>query len=84
MQTNLSKARAKAKKIGVSVRVSEQKGKKLDVYKNGNKVASIGDLEYEDYNTHRDEERRRLYKLRHEKTRHIKGSASFYADKILW
>jgi len=84
MQTNLSKARSKAKKIGVSVRVSETKGKKLDVYKNGNKVATIGDLAYEDFNTHRDEERRRLYKLRHEKTRHKKNTPSYYADNILW
>ena len=83
-QTNLSKARGKAKKLGVSVRVSESPGKKLDVYKNGIRVASIGDLSYEDYNTHRDEERRRLYKIRHEKTRHKKGSPSYYADQILW
>ena len=83
-QTNLAKARGKAKKIGVTVRPSETKGKKLDVYKNGVKVASIGDLNYEDYNTHRDEERRRLYKIRHEKTRHVKGTPSYYSDKILW
>jgi len=83
-QTNLSKARDKAKKIGVSVRPSEQKGKKLDVYKNGNKVATIGDLAYEDYNTTGDKERRRLYKIRHEKNRHKRGTPSYYADQILW
>ena len=83
-QTNLSKARGKAKNIGVSVRPSEQKGKKLDVYKNGNKVATIGDLAYEDYNTTGDKERRRLYKIRHEKNRHKKGTPSYYADQILW
>jgi len=83
-QTNLSKARDKAKKIGVSVRPSEQKGKKLDVYKNGNKVATIGDLAYEDYNTTGDKERRRLYKIRHEKNRHKKGTPGYYSDQILW
>ena len=83
-QTNLSKARGKAKKIGVSVRPSKTKGKKLDVYKNGVQVATIGDLAYDDFNTHKDPERRRLYKIRHEKTRHIKGTPSYYADQILW
>ena len=83
-QTNISKARGKAKKIGVSVRPSETKGKKLDVYKNGNKVATIGDLAYEDYNTTGDKERRRLYKIRHEKNRHKRGTPSYYADQILW
>lgn len=30
------------------------------------------------------DERRRLYKIRHEKDRHRKGTAGYYADKILW
>ena len=28
--------------------------------------------------------RRRLYKIRHEKDRHVKGSNGYYADKLLW
>jgi len=28
--------------------------------------------------------RRKLYKERHEKDRHVSGSAGYYADKILW
>jgi hypothetical protein len=28
--------------------------------------------------------RRKLYKDRHEKDRHVLGSAGYYADKILW
>jgi hypothetical protein len=28
--------------------------------------------------------RRKLYKERHEKDRHIVGSNGYYADKILW
>ena len=43
-QTNLAKARANAKKVGVTVKPSTQKGKTLDVYKGGAKVASIGDI----------------------------------------
>ena len=83
-QTNLRTARSKARAIGVTIRPSRAKNKKLDVYKDGRKVASIGDIRYEDFNTHKDPERRRRYKIRHEKHRHIKGSASYYADKILW
>ena len=83
-QTNLRKARSKARAIGVTIRRSTTRNKKLDVYKNGRKVASIGDIRYEDFNTHNDSERRRRYKMRHENHRHIKGSASYYADKLLW
>jgi hypothetical protein len=28
--------------------------------------------------------RRKAYKQRHEKDRHVRGSAGFYADKLLW
>jgi hypothetical protein len=83
-QTNLAKARKKAERIGVTVQPSSVKGKKLDVFKGGKKVASIGAMEYEDFNIHGDKERRRLYKIRHEKTRHKKGTPSYYADQILW
>jgi hypothetical protein len=84
-QTNLTIARRKASKIGVSVKPSTVKNKKLDVFdKNGKKLASIGHLDYEDFNTHGDENRRRLYKIRHEKTRHKKGTPSYFADQILW
>ena len=33
---------------------------------------------------HGDEERRKNYKARHEKTRHKKFSASWFADNFLW
>ena len=80
----LSKAKANAKKIGVDVKPSTRKGKKLDVFKGGVKVASIGDKNYEDFTKHGDEKRRSAYKKRHQGTRTRKGSASFYADNILW
>ena len=83
-QTNLTKARAKAAKIGVTVRPSTRKHKKLDVYKSGEKVASIGDKRYEDFNTHGDEKRRRRYKERHERDRHRVGTPGYYSDRILW
>jgi hypothetical protein len=30
------------------------------------------------------DKKRKAYKTRHEKDRHKRGSAGFYADKILW
>ena len=83
-QTDLRKARAKAKQIGVTVKPSTRKHKKLDVYRNGQYQVSIGDLRYSDFNLHGDEDRRRRYKQRHEKHRHVKGTPSYYADRILW
>ena len=60
-----------------------------DVY--GNLLASIGDPNYLDYPSYLKycgkkiaEDRRKAYKLRHENDRHIKGSAGYYADQLLW
>lgn len=83
-QTNLASARRNATKIGVSVKPSTNKGKKLDVYKNDKKVASIGDINYSDYLQHKDDKRKAQYKARHNKDRHKVGTKSYYADKILW
>jgi hypothetical protein len=80
-----------AKKLGVKVAPSKTKGKKIDVYKGDKKVASVGALGYGDYPTFMKQEgkefadkRRKLYKMRHEKDRHIRGTKGFYADKLLW
>jgi hypothetical protein len=83
-QTNLTKARANAKKLGVEVKPSTVKNKKLDVFKGDKKVASIGDIRYSDYLQHGDDARKKRYKERHEKDRKVVGSAGYYADKILW
>jgi hypothetical protein len=87
--TNYSKQQAK--KLGVQIKPSTLKNKKIDVFKGDQKIASIGALGFGDYPTYIKEfgreyadDRRRLYKLRHEKYRHIKDTPSFYADKILW
>lgn len=79
-----------AKKLGVDLWPSHTKGKKIDVYKKGVKIASIGDINYSDYPTYLEtkgkqyaDERRKLYKLRHTE-RKKKGTAGYYADKILW
>jgi len=81
-----------AKKLGVTIKPSENKHKKVDVFnKDNKKIASIGSIRYQDYHSYiklkgKDyaETRRRLYKIRHNKTRGIVGSKSYYADRILW
>ena len=80
-----------AKKLGVTIQPSTRKNKKIDVYKNNKKIASIGALGYGDYPTFMEKEgmtsaknHRRKYKMRHEKDRHVPNSAGFYADKLLW
>ena len=85
----------KAKKLGVKIKPSKIKGKKIAVFKKIKgkikKVADVGALGYKDYPTYTKtkgkkfaDKRRRLYKIRHQKTRTKKGSRSYYADKILW
>ena len=80
-----------AKKLGVTVKPSTNKTKKIDVYKKGEKVASVGARGYNDFPTFMKlkgkkyaQTRRKLYKMRHEKDRHVKGSRGFYADRLLW
>ena len=92
--TNYTKQQAK--KLGVSVKPSSVKGKKIDVFKGDKKVASVGALGMNDYPTYKQkerkgevekgtaEERRKLYKIRHKKDRNVKGTKGYYADKLLW
>jgi len=92
-------SKRKAKKLGVIIKKSTNKKKKIDVFKevknkNGDKslkkLHSIGAIGYKDYPTYLKEDkklaekRRKAYKSRHEKDRHVTGSAGFYADQILW
>lgn len=81
----------RALKIGVQVKPSKVKGKKIDVFRRGKKIASIGAIGYGDYPTFWEkkgkvfaEKRRKLYKIRHNKTRKIKWSNSWLADNLLW
>ena len=78
-----------AKKLGVQIRPSVYKNKKIDVFKNDIKIASIGAINYLDYPTYIEtkgkkyaDERRKLYKIRHKND--INEGAGFYANKILW
>jgi len=81
----------RARRLGVTIKPSNRKNKKIDVYKDGEYVVSIGDSRYKDFPTYKKEvgeeyanKRREAYKKRHEKDRHIKGTAGYYADQILW
>ena len=81
-QTNIKLAQERAKKLGYTVKPSTVKNKKLDVFKDGKKIASIGDIRYEDYLTHGDDKRRELYHKRHKN--YPVGSPGYLAKKILW
>ena len=82
--------RRQAEKLGVEVRPSTTKGKKIDVLKDGKKIAAVGALGYGDYTTFLQqdkamaERRREAYKKRHQKDRIVRGSPGYYADKLLW
>ncbi len=80
----------KAKQLGVQIKPSTNSKKKLDVFKEGIKVASIGDVKYKDYPTYLQgnkqlaEERRRLYKIRHKNDLNKINSNGYYANLLLW
>jgi hypothetical protein len=82
----------RAKKLGVTVKQSKNRTKKIDVFdKKGKLLASVGARGMFDYPTYmqkmgdkKAKERRRLYKIRHTKDRKIKGTAGYYADQLLW
>jgi len=87
-----SYSQTQARKLGVTIKPSTVEGKKIDVFnKKGEKLASIGAIGYGDYPTFWEQkgkefadEKRRLYKMRHAKDRVVRGTAGYYADKILW
>ena len=91
--------RKKAKQLGVVIKPSTNKKKKLDVFKQGKKIASIGGVRpngkaYNDYATYLNtigktaaDKKRQAYLKRHSKTAKTKNGKrtnSYYADKILW
>ncbi len=85
-----SYTRKRARALGVDVRTSTRKGKKIDVFKHGKKVASIGALGYDDFTTYSKKnksnakKRQHLYHQRHKKDSKRRGSPGYYASKLLW
>jgi hypothetical protein len=90
-------SKKQASKLGVTIRPSKNAKKKIDVFnKDGKKLASIGARGMNDFPTYKKKERsgevekgtankrRALYKQRHSKDRNVKGTAGYFADKILW
>jgi hypothetical protein len=80
-----------AAKYNVTIMPSTRKGKKIDVFdKNNKKIASIGDINYLDYQLYKKRDgieaaniRRKLYRIRHKND--IKpNTAGFYSSKLLW
>ena len=83
----------KAKQLGVTVKLSSNPKKKIDVFKDNKKIASVGSINYSksDYPTYIKEkgleyanERRRLYRIRHRNDKNIIGSNGYYANALLW
>lgn len=79
-----------AKKLGVTIKPSEVKGKKIAVFKNDEKVADIGALGYSDFWTYYQANRiiagqkRAAYQARHKGEQNKIGSPGYYAWYILW
>jgi len=78
----------RAKELNVEVFPSTKLSKKIDVFKDGIFVTSIGANGMSDYPTYLvthgkayADERRRLYKIRHQSN---VGVAGFYASHLLW
>ena len=78
----------KAKELGVQVYPSKKKHKKIDVYKDNNYLASIGDNRFKDYPTYLEEDKnlaekkKLLYRKRHQKDlNYLKGSLAYH---LLW
>lgn len=86
----------KAKYFGVTVRPSKMKGKKIDVFRNGVKIASVGALGYADYPTYLEMERAgkvrkgmaqsrwKAYHARHRTDRVKKDTPAYWAAVLLW
>ena len=78
----------KADKYNVQIKPSTTKNKKIDVYKNDKKIASIGHVDYKDYSTYLIEKgkeyadkRKMLYYKRHKNDSGLNGK---YAKLLLW
>ena len=80
-----------AMKYGYTVKISTDKKKKIDVYKDNVKIVSIGNSLYKDYPTYIEEKgmtfanvRGALYHRRHKKDIEIRGSNGWLSSILLW
>lgn len=87
--TNYTKK--KARELGVTVKPSTNSKKKIDVFKNDKKIASVGARGMMDYPNYIKEkglefanERKRLYRIRHKKDISVVGSNGWLVSNLLW
>ena len=88
----LSHTYKQAARLGVQVFPSDKPKYKIKVYDaDGLFITYAGASGYSDFPHYIEspgqeyaEKRRQLYKIRHEKKRHVKGSRGYYADQLLW
>ena len=78
-----------ARRLGLEVKPSRRQGKKIDAYRDGHLVGSVGAKGYRDYGLYLEQdgegyanERRRLYRKRH--TEGKKDSPAWLAWNLLW
>ena len=78
----------KAKQFGYTVKPSTLKNKKIDVYKDNKKIASIGAIGYPDYptyiQTHGLEYANKRRQLFHNRFKNSNSLNSELAKKLLW
>lgn len=92
MSTYKIKERTKkiAKLLNVNIKPSTNPKKKIDVFKDNKKVASIGQSSAMDYPTYLEKDpelahkRRELYNKRHKNHLNKIGTPSWFASKLLW
>jgi hypothetical protein len=80
-----------AEKYGVSVTPSKRREKKIDVFKDGKRIATVGANKYKDYPTYIKErgqeyadERRALFKKRFARYINKEGTNAWWANVLLW
>ena len=83
-------SRKQAKRLGVLIQLSYNPKKKIDIFKEGEFICSIGALGMKDFPHYLKEkgkeyadERRRLYHIRHRKD-NKEGTPGYYSLHILW
>ena len=80
----------RAKELGVEIVPSDKKNKKIDIYKDGEYIFSIGDSNYLDYFMYlpygKDvaDKHRKNYYIRHAKDIKKIGSKGWWAAELLW
>jgi hypothetical protein len=81
----------KAKLVGVEIKPSSNPKKKIDVFKNGLRICSIGATGYNDYPSYLQNEgsevaneHKTRYYQRHHKDISRLGTAGWYAWTLLW